>query len=129
MQSLLGTKAVAAQDTQTSPSDLSSPKLPEDDPILKKAGLDRLRLLLVYLFSSEKPKQDDFEELKNLLSMTYPDIKLKALEHAKPKSTLTATAYEEVKGGITGIISSNIQSKDRCGDEWDRDSEGFDGSR
>ena len=143
MQSLLGTKAVPVQDKetspsdlsfpklpQTSPSDLSPPKLPEEDIILKKAGLDRLRLLLVYLFSSERVRQDDVEELKNVLSVAYPDLQLKALNHVKPKSTLAVTPQEEAKDGISAIFSSNSQLKDdRCGDKWDRNSERLNGSR
>lgn len=104
MQSLLGTKAVAAPETQPAASPPLQP--PEDDPVLRKTGLDRLRLLLVYKFSQEKVRHEDVEELKNILSVTFPDLNLSALEHRKPGSTLSVMPYEEVKSGISGIFSS-----------------------
>ena len=103
---------MATQEPQTSPSQSvpeESTKQTEEDPILKKGGIDRLRLLLLYAFSAERLREDDIEELRSTLSTVYPDLKLDSLLHSKPKSMTTFVETEETKSGISGIFSSNFE--------------------
>eukprot|EP01022_Parablepharisma_sp_SALTPOND_P033005 TRINITY_DN88026_c2_g1_i1.p2 TRINITY_DN88026_c2_g1~~TRINITY_DN88026_c2_g1_i1.p2 ORF type:complete len:574 (+),score=68.37 TRINITY_DN88026_c2_g1_i1:6275-7996(+) len=101
---LLSTKPVSSQMAPDAPV-----KPVEDDPIFKKGGLDRLRLLLIYLLTSEKVRADDIEELKNILAANYPDLSLDSLAYLRGRSAAATSDQEESHGGLSRIFTSNFQ--------------------
>lgn len=63
------------------------PKPSEDESaIIKKGGLDRLRLLLIYIQTAERVRPEEIDELKNLLAANYPDLCLDSLTYLRSRN-------------------------------------------
>ena len=106
---MLSTKPVAtAVGSEATPEPVT--KTAEDDAILKKGGIDRLRLLLIYMLSSDKVKPEDIDELKNVLASTYPDLPLDSLTYLRSRAIAAPSEQEESHGGLSRIFSSVAKS-------------------
>jgi len=91
-------------------NELSQLKQPEDDPIIKKGGLDRLRLLLIYLLTCEKVRPEDIDELKNALAANYPELNFDSLNYLRARTSVPSGEREDSPGGLTRLFSSVAKS-------------------
>jgi hypothetical protein len=90
----------------------SSPSLSpaEEEAIMKKASLDRLRLLLLYVQCMETLDEEEINELKSILIENYPDMKFESLEYLirkKKEETSSMGGQDKTqKGGLRGVFNS-----------------------
>jgi hypothetical protein len=70
-----------------------------DDSLLRKAGLDRLRLLLIYYLTSEAVDEESASELAKVLSETYPNQSLASLDYLRSRAR-ERKARKEHHGGF-----------------------------
>jgi len=84
----------------------SKPAESVDDSLLKKTGLDRLRLLLIYYLTSETVDEESISELAKIFSQTYPNQSLASLNYLRSRAK-ERKAQEEHRGGFGKVFTSN----------------------
>lgn len=97
----------------------------ENGEYVKLGGMDRLRVLLIYVLCSENVREEDVRELENALTSSYPGISLNSLAYIKSKSLANAKVREEDYGGFGRLFSSKLSTEFRRGQEWTEHSEGI----
>lgn len=76
-----------------------------EDSILKKAGLDRLRLLLIYYLTSEKVDEANIDELVRLFTAAYPEQSLASLNYVRSR-VKERRMQKESQGGFSQVFTS-----------------------
>eukprot|EP00826_Nyctotherus_ovalis_P005537 TRINITY_DN11255_c0_g1_i2.p1 TRINITY_DN11255_c0_g1~~TRINITY_DN11255_c0_g1_i2.p1 ORF type:complete len:173 (-),score=43.55 TRINITY_DN11255_c0_g1_i2:486-1004(-) len=95
----------------------------ENGEYVRLGGMDRLRVLLIYVLCSEDVREEDVRELENVLTSSYPGISLNSLAYLKSKSLANARVREEDYGGFGRLFSSKLSTEYRRGQEWTKHSE------